>query len=49
LGKNRLQAQQLSREGGVLECIVSDDGVRLLGRCHSWLRGTLQVDHVVKG
>ncbi len=49
LGKNRLQAQQLSQEGGVLQCIVNEERVTLLGRCHSWLRGSLQVDHVVKG
>ena len=49
LDKTRLEAQQLSRETGALTCIVSDERVTLLGRCHSWLRGTLQVDHPAEG
>jgi TRAP-type mannitol/chloroaromatic compound transport system substrate-binding protein len=35
--------------GPVLECIVNEERVTLLGRCHSWLRGTLQVDHPSEG
>jgi PhzF family phenazine biosynthesis protein len=49
LDKTRLEAQQLSRETGSLTCIVSEERVTLLGRCHSWLRGTLQVDHPSEG
>jgi len=42
--KTRLEAQQWSPEGGAVTCIVSDERVVLLGRCHSWLRGTVQVE-----
>lgn len=44
LDKNRLEARQLSSQGGALTCIVGGERVTLLGRCHTWLRGTVQVD-----
>ena len=44
LDKTRLEAQQWSPEGGAVTCIVADERVILLGRCHSWLRGTVSVD-----
>ena len=49
LDKIRLEAQQLSRETGALTCIVHPERVTLLGRCHSWLSGTVQVDHPQEG
>jgi len=49
LDKTRLEAQQLSRETGALTCIVNEERVTLLGSCHSWLRGTVQVDQPSKG
>jgi len=44
LDKTRLEAQQWSPEGGAVTCIVADERVILLGRCHSWLRGTVYID-----
>lgn len=44
LGKSRLEARQLSREGGNLTCIVEEERVTLLGRCRTWLKGTVQLD-----
>jgi PhzF family phenazine biosynthesis protein len=41
LNKNRLEAQQWSPEGGDVSCIVCGDIVTLLGRCESWLQGTV--------
>ena len=44
LDKTHLEAQQLSRETGALTCIVNRERVTLVGRCDSWLRGTVQID-----
>lgn len=43
LGKNVLQARQLSRRGGHLECEVAGSRVILRGKAHTYLRGTLRV------
>jgi predicted PhzF superfamily epimerase YddE/YHI9 len=44
LGKNLLQARQVSSRGGELGCELVEDRVRLTGSCVSFLRGTIQVD-----
>ncbi len=49
LDKLCMEATQLSAEGGVLTCIVNEERVVLLGRCHTWLLGTVHVGHPVRG
>lgn len=49
LDKACMEATQLSEEGGVLTCIVKEERVVLLGRCQTWLLGTVHVDHPVRG
>lgn len=41
LGKNELQAQQLSARGGVVECVVKGERVLLKGRAVTYLRGEM--------
>jgi len=43
LGKNRLEARQLSARGGELTCEVRGDRVAISGRCVSYLEGTIQL------
>ncbi|HEV2335485.1 MAG TPA: PhzF family phenazine biosynthesis protein [Stellaceae bacterium] len=41
LGKNRLEARQLSRRGGALSCALNGDRVTIAGRASPYLEGTI--------
>lgn len=43
LGKNELQARQLSRRGGALSCALDGDRVRIAGRAVLYLQGQIEV------
>jgi PhzF family phenazine biosynthesis protein len=43
LGKNRLEARQLSRRGGALSCALEGDRVRIAGRAALYLEGMITV------
>jgi predicted PhzF superfamily epimerase YddE/YHI9 len=43
LGKNRLEARQLSRRGGALSCTLNGDRVTIAGRGLPYLEGTITV------
>ncbi len=43
LGRNRLQARQLSRRGGSLVCELRGDRVLISGRCVPYLKGTIDI------
>jgi PhzF family phenazine biosynthesis protein len=43
LGKNRLEARQLSRRGGALSCTLNGDRVTIAGRALPYLEGTITV------
>jgi PhzF family phenazine biosynthesis protein len=43
LGKNRLEARQLSRRGGALSCALHGDRVTIAGRAVLYLEGTITV------
>lgn len=43
LGKNELEARQLSARGGELRCVVTDGTVELTGAAALYLRGTLRL------
>jgi PhzF family phenazine biosynthesis protein len=43
LGKNRLQARQMSRRGGTLSCAFDGDRVTIAGRALPYLEGTITV------
>ncbi|MGC2411173.1 MAG: PhzF family phenazine biosynthesis protein [Stellaceae bacterium] len=43
LGKNRLEARQLSRRGGALSCALNGDRVTIAGRALPYLEGTITV------
>ena len=43
LGKNRLNARQLSRRGGTLSCALDGDRVTIAGRALPYLEGTITV------
>jgi len=43
LGKNRLEARQLSRRGGALSCAFNGDRVTIAGRASPYLEGTITV------
>jgi predicted PhzF superfamily epimerase YddE/YHI9 len=43
LGKNRLEARQLSRRGGALSCALRGDRVTIAGRAVLYLEGTITV------
>jgi PhzF family phenazine biosynthesis protein len=43
LGKDRLEARQLSRRGGVLSCRLEGERVRLAGRASLYLEGTITI------
>ncbi|MEC3920035.1 PhzF family phenazine biosynthesis protein [Nocardia sp. CDC160] len=43
LGRTTLTARQLSRRGGSLRCHLSDDRVRLTGRCRRYLDGVVRL------
>ncbi len=41
LGKDQLSARQLSARGGVLECAVDGDRIRIAGKAHLYLKGEI--------
>lgn len=43
LGKNKLEARQLSRRGGALSCTLNGDRVGIAGRAALYLEGTIEV------
>ena len=43
LGKNRLEARQLSRRGGALSCALAGDRVSIAGRAAFYLEGTISI------
>jgi PhzF family phenazine biosynthesis protein len=43
LGKNRLEARQLSRRGGVLRCSLQGERVTIAGRAVLYLEGTITI------
>jgi predicted PhzF superfamily epimerase YddE/YHI9 len=43
LGKDTFRAQQLSVRGGYMRCIVDGDRVKIAGRAHLYLHGTLEL------
>jgi PhzF family phenazine biosynthesis protein len=43
LGKNRLDARQLSRRGGTLSCALDGDRVTIAGRALPYLEGTITI------
>jgi|SRR5579864_680704 len=43
LGKNRLNARQLSRRGGALSCALDGDRVTIAGRALPYLEGTITI------
>lgn len=43
LGRNKLQARQISQRGGELECTLSGDRVQIAGRAVTYLTGFLQM------
>ena len=43
LGKNVLEARQLSARGGALTCSITDSGVRLAGAVTPYLTGTIEL------
>jgi len=43
LGKDQLEARQLSARGGALQCKVTDAGVRLVGAVAPYLCGTIEI------
>src|SRR6266853_240477 len=43
LGKDTLRAQQLSVRGGVMQCTIAGDRVKIAGRARLYLRGTLEL------
>jgi PhzF family phenazine biosynthesis protein len=43
LGKNALQACQVSRRGGAVGCVVAGDRVQLSGRVAPYLEGTIRI------
>lgn len=43
LGRNTLTARQLSKRGGALRCTLSNDRVRLSGRCRRYLDGVVRL------
>lgn len=43
LGRRRHCARQLSPRGGELQCALEGDSVRLAGRCHLYLEGTISI------
>ena len=43
LGKNRLEARQLSRRGGALSCATRSDRVTIAGRALLYLEGTITI------
>jgi PhzF family phenazine biosynthesis protein len=42
LGKNTFRAQQLSARGGFLECFISGDRVKIIGKARLYLQGTIE-------
>ena len=43
LGKNTFRAQQLSARGGSLQCSLSGDRVKIVGKARLYLQGTLEL------
>jgi PhzF family phenazine biosynthesis protein len=43
LGKNTFRAQQLSARGGSMQCTISGDRVKIVGRARLYLQGTLEL------
>jgi predicted PhzF superfamily epimerase YddE/YHI9 len=43
LGKSTFHAQQLSARGGSLQCAISGDRVKIIGRARLYLHGTLEL------
>jgi PhzF family phenazine biosynthesis protein len=43
LGKDTLRAQQLSARGGIMECRIAGDRVRIGGHARLYLQGTLEI------
>jgi PhzF family phenazine biosynthesis protein len=43
LGKNTFRAQQLSARGGDVQCTISGDRVKIVGRARLYLHGTLEL------
>ncbi|MEZ4985757.1 MAG: hypothetical protein R2795_12105 [Saprospiraceae bacterium] len=43
LGKNTLQARQVSARGGLLQCTLSGDRVALDGQAITYLRGEIWI------
>lgn len=44
LGKDKLQAAQLSGRGGVLRCVVKNDRVEISGKAVLYMEGTIHLD-----
>ena len=41
LGKSELHACQVSKRGGVLECLSLDDRVKIAGKAVTYMKGTI--------